>query len=98
VQDFMPTPMTLATDMFYSGYHPFTMKPLPVTRDVDAKRMQKALMRWADPELAPFYDRAMQQLGRPERFRHHGGAATERLGRHVPRGPARARRAQGRPR
>ena len=69
VQDFMPTPMTLATDMFYSGYHPYSMKKLVVDREVDEKKMQKALMRWADPELAPFYDKAMEKLGRPERFK-----------------------------
>lgn len=73
VQDFMPTPMTLATDMFYSGYHPFTMKPLPVSRDQDEKKMQKALMRWADPALAPWYDKAMEQLGRKERFHRRPG-------------------------
>ncbi len=71
VQDYMPTPMTLATDMFYSGYHPFTMKPLHVARDLDEKRQQKALMRWADEELAPHYDRAMEKLGRKDRFRDH---------------------------
>ena len=64
VQDFTPTPMTLATDMFYSGIDPTTMEPLPVDRDLDAKRMQKALIRWADPELAPWYRRAMEALGR----------------------------------
>lgn len=73
VQDFMPTPMTLATDMFYSGYHPFTMKPLPVSRDQDEKKMQKALMRWADPALAPWYDKAMEELGRKERFHRRPG-------------------------
>jgi uncharacterized radical SAM protein YgiQ len=78
VQDFMPTPMTLATDMYWSGYDPRTMKPLAVDRDVDAKRMQKALMRWADPELAPWYDRAMQRLGRRERFGRGGGARAGR--------------------
>ena len=75
VQDFMPTPMTLATDMFYSGYHPFTMKPLAVSRDQDEKKMQKALMRWADPELAPWYDKAMEELGRKERFHRRQGMA-----------------------
>ncbi len=75
VQDFMPTPMTLATDMFYSGYHPYSMQPLNVDRAVDEKRMQKALMRWADPELAPHYDKAMQKLGRKERFGKVGPAA-----------------------
>ncbi len=64
VQDFMPTPMTLATDMFYSGIDPGSMKPIHVDRDVKAKRLQKALMRWADPELARDYDEAMQKLGR----------------------------------
>lgn len=81
VQDFMPTPMTLATDMFWSGYHPFTMKPLPVARTIEEKRMQKALMRWADPELAADYDRAMERLGRPERFRRvHRGERGARRG------------------
>jgi uncharacterized radical SAM protein YgiQ len=64
VQDFMPTPMTLATDMFYSGLHPATGEPLEVARDLDEKRMQKALVRWADPALRPWYDRAMRRLGR----------------------------------
>src|SRR5207253_16018 len=32
VQDFTPTPMTLATDMYYSGYHPNTGKPVHVPR------------------------------------------------------------------
>lgn len=80
VQDFMPTPMTLATDMFWSGYHPFTMKPIPVARTIDEKRMQKALMRWADPELAPWYDRAMEALGRKERFGGAGGHGRARGG------------------
>jgi len=40
-----------------------------VERDQDAKRMQKALLRWGDPELAKWYRAAMERLGRtkPER-------------------------------
>ena len=64
VQDFMPTPMTLATDMFHTGLHPSTGEPLEVARDLDEKRMQKALVRWADPALRPWYERAMRRLGR----------------------------------
>ena len=98
VQDFMPTPMTLATDMFWSGYHPFTMRKLPVASTLEEKRMQKPLMRWADPELAADYDQAMQALGRPERFRRRpphadvrgkgrraGGRSWQRRGRSVVR-------------
>lgn len=64
VQDFMPTPMTLATDMFYTGLHPSTGQRVEVARDLDEKRMQKALLRWADPALRPYYERAMRELGR----------------------------------
>ncbi len=72
VQDFMPTPMTLATDMFYSGLHPGSGEPLAVARDLDEKRMQKALVRWADPELRPWYERAMRRLGRDPRGERRG--------------------------
>ena len=42
VQDFMPTPMTASSVMFYSGLDPHTMKPVFVERDPEAKKEQKA--------------------------------------------------------
>ncbi len=33
VQDFTPTPMTVATVMYYSGYDPYTLKPVFTARD-----------------------------------------------------------------
>jgi uncharacterized radical SAM protein YgiQ len=64
VQDFMPTPMTLASDMYWSGFHPFTMAPLHVARDMEEKRMQKALIRWGDPDNAPLIEQALRKTGR----------------------------------
>ena len=64
VQDFVPTPMTLATDIFWTGLHPMTGKPVPVTRDLEEKRMQKALLRWADPASRPLVEKALRRLGR----------------------------------
>jgi radical SAM superfamily enzyme YgiQ (UPF0313 family) len=64
VQDFMPTPMTLASDMYWTGLHPSTGKPLHVARDLGEKRMQKALLRWGDPESAPLVEKALRQTGR----------------------------------
>ena len=64
VQDFMPTPMTLASDMYWSGYHPMTGEPVPVARDLDEKRMQKALLRWGDPASRPLVERALRRTGR----------------------------------
>ena len=43
VQDFMPTPMTTSSVMFYSGIDPRTMKPVFAERDSSKKKAQKAL-------------------------------------------------------
>ena len=43
VQDFMPTPMTTSSVMFYTGLDPRTMKPVFVERDSSKKKAQKAL-------------------------------------------------------
>lgn len=45
VQDFMPTPMTASSVMFYSGIDPRTMKPVFVERDPARKRIQRAQFR-----------------------------------------------------
>ena len=41
VQDFTPTPMTLATTMFYTGLNPYTMQPVYVARTKEEKDKQK---------------------------------------------------------
>ncbi|NLZ19199.1 MAG: YgiQ family radical SAM protein [Bacteroidales bacterium] len=43
VQDFMPTPMTTSSVMFWSGLDPRTMKPVFVERESSKKKAQKAL-------------------------------------------------------
>jgi len=64
VQDFMPTPMTLASDVFWTGLHPMTGEPVHVTRDLEEKRMQKALLRWGDPANRPLVEKALRKLGK----------------------------------
>jgi len=44
VQDFLPTPMTVSTAMYYSGQCPFTGKRVPVARSLKAKAGQRDLM------------------------------------------------------
>ena len=41
VQDFTPTPMTLATTMFYTGLNPYTMEKVYVARTKEEKDKQK---------------------------------------------------------
>jgi uncharacterized radical SAM protein YgiQ len=64
VQDFMPTPMTLASDMHWTGLDPMTGKPVAVVRDLEEKRMQKALLRWGDPDNRPLVEKALRLTGR----------------------------------
>jgi uncharacterized radical SAM protein YgiQ len=64
VQDFMPTPMTLASDMYWSGLHPMTGEPVHVSRDMEEKRMQKALLRWGDPANRSLVEKALRRTGR----------------------------------
>ncbi len=46
VQDFTPTPMTLATEMYYSGLNPYTMKPVYCARTKDEKLKQHQYFFW----------------------------------------------------
>ena len=46
VQDFTPTPMTLATTMFYTGLNPYTMEPVYVARTKEEKQKQNSFFFW----------------------------------------------------
>ena len=46
VQDFTPTPMTVATVIYYSGVHPYTLKPVETTRKLDQKKEQNLFFFW----------------------------------------------------
>ncbi|MFN8241916.1 MAG: YgiQ family radical SAM protein [Bacteroidales bacterium] len=46
VQDFTPTPMTLSTLIYYTGFDPYTGKKMFVARTVDDKRKQKDYFFW----------------------------------------------------
>jgi uncharacterized radical SAM protein YgiQ len=46
VQDFTPTPMTLATVIYYSGYHPYTMEKVFTARNQNEKREQRKFFFW----------------------------------------------------
>ena len=44
-QDFTPTPMTLATEIFYTGLHPYTLKPVYTARTKEEKLKQRLILR-----------------------------------------------------
>lgn len=50
VQDFTPTPMTLATTMFYTGLNPYTMEQVYVARTKEEKQQQNQFFFWWKPK------------------------------------------------
>ena len=50
VQDFTPTPMTLATEMYYTGYHPYTLEKVYTARSKEQKLAQRQFFFWYKPE------------------------------------------------
>jgi len=51
VQDFTPTPMTLATVMYYSGVNPYTLEKVKVARSKDEKLSQRKFFFWYKNEF-----------------------------------------------
>ena len=76
VQDFIPTPMAMATTMFYTGIDPLTMEPVYTATDLREKRMMKALLFYWDPESWPLAREALAKVGR--RGPHRAGGALPR--------------------
>jgi radical SAM superfamily enzyme YgiQ (UPF0313 family) len=50
IQDFTPTPMTLSTEMYYTGYNPATMEKVFVPRHPNEKKEQNTMFFWYKPE------------------------------------------------
>ncbi|MCI5485381.1 MAG: DUF3362 domain-containing protein, partial [Clostridiales bacterium] len=50
VQDFYPTPSTLSTVMYYTGFDPRTMERVYVPTDPHEKAMQRALIQYRNPK------------------------------------------------
>jgi uncharacterized radical SAM protein YgiQ len=46
VQDFTPTPMTVSTEMFYTGYNPYTMEPVYTAHTAEEKLAQRDYFFW----------------------------------------------------
>ena len=66
VQDFYPTPGTLSTAMFYTGYHPITGSKIYVPKSFQEKAMQRALIHYNRPENYKIVKQALLQEGRAD--------------------------------
>ena len=64
VQDFYPTPGTLATCMYYTEKDPFTMKPVYVAKLPEEKKMQRALLHFNKKENRETVKKALKKVGK----------------------------------
>ncbi len=66
VQDFTPTPMTLATEIYYSGYDPYTLKPVFVAKNKEEKLAQQRFFFWYKPENRQWVKQTLRKMGKAE--------------------------------
>ena len=64
VQDFYPTPSTMATVMYYTGVDPQTLKPVYVPKNPHEKAMQRALIQYRNPKNYKLVYEALKRTGR----------------------------------
>lgn len=64
VQDFYPTPGTLSTCIYYTEKDPFTGQPVHVAKDMEEKKMQRALIHFHKPENRETVKAALIKAGR----------------------------------
>ncbi len=69
VQDFTPTPMTVATEIYYTGYHPYTGEKVYCATRPEEKQSQRRFFFWYDPAYRADITRALQRLHRPDIIR-----------------------------
>ena len=66
VQDFTPTPMTLATVVYYSGYHPYTMEKIYTARNKNEKENQRKFFFWYKNEFKNSIVNDLKSKGRTD--------------------------------
>lgn len=66
VQDFTPTPMTVSTETFYTGYDPYTLKPVPCAHTPQEKLSQRQFFFWYKAEERRNIERELRRIGRPD--------------------------------
>jgi uncharacterized radical SAM protein YgiQ len=97
VQDFIPTPMAIATTMFHTGLDPLTMQPVYTATDLREKRTMKALLFYWDKAHWPLAREGLRKAGRRDLIGTGAHClvppeyAVQSFGQGSPRSPSRAK-------
>jgi uncharacterized radical SAM protein YgiQ len=63
VQDFTPTPMTVATEIYATGVHPYDQQPVCVAKTPEDKQEQRSFFFWYKPEMRGALKATLKRLG-----------------------------------
>ena len=66
VQDFTPTPMTVSTEIYYSGFHPYTGERVYTAHTQQEKLAQRRYFFWYDKTYRPDIIASLKRLHRPD--------------------------------
>ena len=66
VQDFTPTPMTVATEAWYTGFHPYTLEPVFSAKTQREKLAQRQFFFWYKPEERRNIINELRRIGRQD--------------------------------
>ena len=66
VQDFTPTPMTVATIIYYTGLHPYTLRPVYTAKSKKDKKNQHLFFFWYKRENHRIIREKLQGIGRED--------------------------------
>lgn len=81
VQDFTPTPMTVAEVIYYSGVHPYTLQPIKTAKTREEKQTQNNYFFWYKPEMKNWIRSRLLKMGEKE-LAHKliGGSVSQQSG------------------
>ncbi|MFW6202866.1 MAG: YgiQ family radical SAM protein, partial [Marinilabilia sp.] len=69
VQDFTPTPMTLATVMYYTGLDPYSLKEVYVPKNKEEKQRQRQYFFWYKPDVRKELEKRLKKAGWTDVYR-----------------------------
>lgn len=72
VQDFTPTPMTVSTEAWYTGYDPYTLQPVFSAKTPADKLAQRQFFFWYKPEEQRAIERTLRMMNRPDLIKELG--------------------------
>lgn len=69
VQDFTPTPMTVATTIYYTGYHPYSLERINTPKTEKEKKQQNMFFFWYKKEFREQIMNTLKKIHRPDMIR-----------------------------